>query len=182
MNAGLMKVAFVANFLWATFVAILCTDSGIGMGWFLMSFYGGAGLLAFWVLRALLYLGWARRREPPVPLLSWLLEPVFFGLVATAVMTGFASQVRFVVSRPFLDWYVRSVQSGHVVADRSLRLALVGLFVVRETEALPNDVVRIGRLYPVRCGVSLRGLSDASSGWQRTRIRKLAIAVASHTA
>lgn len=161
MNAGLMKVALVANLLWATFVGILCTDSGIGMLWFLLFFYGGAGLLALWALRALVHVAWGRKREPSAPWPSWVLEPVFVGLVATAVTTGLAFQVRFVMSKPFLDWYVRSVQSGDVVADRSLRLTLVGLFIVRETEALPNGVVR---MITTTCGFDTCGLAYSPKG------------------
>jgi hypothetical protein len=80
---------------------------------------------------------------------------------APRAMTGLAFQVRFVMSRPFLDSYVRSVQSGPLVADRSLRPVLVGLFVVRETEALPNDVVR---MITTTCGFDTCGLTYSPKG------------------
>jgi hypothetical protein len=53
------------------------------------------------------------------------------------------------------------VQSGRVVADRSLRPELVGLFVVRETEALPNGVVR---MITTTCGFDKCGLTYSANG------------------
>ncbi len=161
MNAGLIKVAFAANLLWACFVAIFCTDSGVAIPWFLAFACGGLGLIALWILRLFVYLIWSRKREPPVRRRSWAVEPIFVGIVVAAVLTGFAFRVRFLVSWPFLSHYVRVVQAGGLDGDDQPRPSLVGLFVVRETEALPNGVVR---MITTTCGFDDCGLTYSPAG------------------
>lgn len=159
MNGAFIKVAVAANVLWLCFAGLMCTDSGIGMIPFLAFIYGGLGLLALWVLRFVFYRAWGRKQRT-LPWQSWGIEPVFVGLVAAAVLSGGAFSLRFLLSRPFLSQFAAAISRGAPDSAKPIPLR-VGLFVVREAEALPGGVVR---LITTSCGFDHCGLAYSPSG------------------
>src|SRR5512145_2189066 len=112
MNAGLRRVALAAALLWACFSLLFCTDAGIEIMSFLAFAYAGLGVMGLWIVRLLVYALWTRKRGGRVNWRSWLLEPAIVALVATAVLTGGAFRLRFLVSWPFLAQYAQAAQTG----------------------------------------------------------------------
>ncbi len=130
------------------------------MLWLLGFIYGGIGLLGLWALRGAVYLMWDRKREP-IPWRTWVLEPILVLAVAGVVLGGVAFRVRALVSWPFLAAYVDMVQAGEMPVDGNFRPRVVGLFLVRETEALPGGTVR---MITTTSGFDECGLAYSSSG------------------
>ena len=75
-----------------------------------------------------------RKRFPA----RWL-EAVVVAVIWVAIFSGTLLDLRFLVSKPFLDRYVSRVIAGAPVRKGER----VGLFIARETEVLPGGVVRI---------------------------------------
>jgi hypothetical protein len=142
MNRRFRIVTISAAILWAVFCALVCSDAGIGMLQFLVFAFGGIAVVGLWLIRLFVYAVWSRRRGP-INARSWLVEPLLVALVAVAVLTGAAFRLRFAVSWPFLARYAQGVQTGRVEAGGRHESRVVGLFLVRETEALPGGVVRM---------------------------------------
>ena len=111
MNAGLRRVALAAAMTSGR--ASLCCSAPMQASRSCRSWrsqYAGLGVMGLWVVRLLVYAVWTRRRNGRVAWRSWLLEPVIVALVATAVLTGGAFRLRFLVSWPFLAQYAQAAQ------------------------------------------------------------------------
>jgi hypothetical protein len=126
-----VMAAFVA---WVVASIWFGSDSGISVPGLLV-IVGGAGLLLLmWLV--LLIVTWRRKER---------LKAVWVGLVVAALVlaaiySGILFHVRFLVSRRSLDRYVAETLAG---GGSHQKRTHVGLFVARETEVMPNGVVRI---------------------------------------
>jgi hypothetical protein len=147
--------------LWTCFCVIFCSDAGIDIMLFMSFAFGALGVVVLWAIRLLVYVAWTRKREALVSRRSWLMEPVFVVLVAAAVLTGAAFRLRFAMSWPFLAHYADAVVARGVPADGPHPPAVVGLFVVRETETLSGGVVR---MITTRCGFDDCGVAYSPNG------------------
>lgn len=121
--------------LGAWLIASVCFGSNAGLSFidFFFVAFGGLGILLLWAVT----LGMARwfRKRFPAP---WL-EPVVIAVVWAGIYWGALLDLRFLVSKPFLDRYVSRMVAGAPARKGES----VGLFVARETEVLPGGVVRI---------------------------------------
>jgi hypothetical protein len=134
------RLLLILCVLWLCFVAIADSDAGSGMGWFLL--FSGITLLwgLTWLIRFLIHVwryGWAK---PPDNrgVAYWLMEPVTWVLAIVIAGSGVPRYLRFVASRPALTRYVQSARPSDTETKH-----WVGLYAVRETEVLPDGVVRI---------------------------------------
>jgi hypothetical protein len=120
--------------IWVLASTWLGSDSGISVPGLLIT-VGGAGLLLpVWLV--LLIVTWKRKERMKV---IWV-EPVVVALVLAAIYSGALFHLRFFASRRSLDSYVAQTLAGGASHQKRTH---VGLFVARETEVLPNGVVRI---------------------------------------
>jgi hypothetical protein len=110
------------------------SDSGISVPGLLVIVGGAALLLLVWL--ALLVVTWKRKTRVK---LLWL-APAVTAIVLAAIYSGALFHLRFLASRRSLDRYIAQTLT---VGGAHQRRTNVGLFVVRETEVLPNGVVRI---------------------------------------
>lgn len=110
------------------------SDSGISVPGLFIIVGGAALLLLVWLI--LRIVAWRRKERMKV---AWL-EPLAAALVLAAIYSGTLFQLRFLASRRSLDRYVADTLSGSGSHQKRMH---VGLFVARETEVLPNGVVRI---------------------------------------
>jgi hypothetical protein len=130
MRRGLMACLTI----WLLASVWLGSNSGISVIGLLSSVYGAAALLLVWLV--VVILAWRRKER----LERVWLEPAVIAVVLAAIYSGGLFRLRFLASRPALDRYVaRTLAAG--VSHR--KPTHVGLFVARETEVLPNGVVRI---------------------------------------
>jgi len=120
--------------IWMLASIWLGSDSGISVPGLLVIVGGAALLLLVWLIVLVV----TRKRKTPVKLL-WL-EPVVAAIVLAAIYSGALFHLRFLASRRSLDRYVAQTLA---VGKAHQKRTNVGLFVVRETEVLPNGVVRI---------------------------------------
>jgi hypothetical protein len=110
------------------------SDSGISVPGLLIV-VDGAGLFLF-VWLVLLVVAWKRKERVKA---AWL-EPAVIAVVLAAIYSGALFHLRFLASRRSLDRYVAQT----IATRESHRTPTnVGLFMARETEVLPNGVVRI---------------------------------------
>ena len=77
-------------------------------------------------------------RERSGGIVYWALEPFTFALAIAIAVSGVSSHVRFVASKSALTDYVTSVSASETHSEQR-----VGLYTLKETEVLPNGVVRI---------------------------------------
>jgi hypothetical protein len=128
--------------VWAVYVLALGSDAGLTVPVLLVLVWGGVGLLLLWGL----YLGvhvLATRRSPQRRHVRWLLAgPALLLLCFAIVWTGAAFWVRFFISRPALDAYVRRASPESLGGSFKPGLR-VGLFWLREAELLPGGTVRM---------------------------------------
>jgi hypothetical protein len=120
--------------IWTLASIWLGSDSGISVPGLLVIVGGAALLLLVWLIVLVV----TRKRKTPVKLL-WL-EPVVAAIVLAAIYSGALFHLRFLASRRSLDRYVAQTLA---VGEAHQKRTNVGLFVVRETDVLPNGVVRI---------------------------------------
>jgi hypothetical protein len=161
MNDRFRIVTIAAASLWTVLCVLFCSDAGIGMLWFMVFAFGGLGVVGLWLIRLLVYAAWSRKRSGRVSWRNWLVEPLLVAVVAGGVLTGAAFRVRFAVSWPFFARYAQAIQAGNVKAGGRHEPKVVGLFIVRETEALPNGVVR---MITTSCGFDDCGVAYSRSG------------------
>jgi hypothetical protein len=110
------------------------SDSGISVRCLLVIVGGAALLLLTWLV--LIVVAWRRKQHMER---VWL-EPAMTALVFAVIYSGALFHLRFLASRHALDSYVAQA----IAAGESHRKQTnVGRFVARETEVLPNGVVRI---------------------------------------
>jgi hypothetical protein len=120
--------------IWVLASIWLGSDSGISVPGLLIV-VGGAGLLlVVWLI--LLVVALKRKDRMKLP---WV-EPAVTILVLLAIYSGALFHLRFLASRRSLDRYVAQTLAGR---ESHRKPTNVGLFVARETEVLPNGVVRI---------------------------------------
>lgn len=127
--------------IWFAVSLWLGSNSGMGLPGLLLSVYGGGALLIAWAAAFALAYGFHRSFRRP-----WL-EPVAIVAMWAGTYFGVFFEVRFLLSRPSLDRYASAR-----IARNGQR---VGLFLARETEVLPDGVVRI---ITTDCGLDDCGL------------------------
>ena len=120
--------------IWVLTTTWLGSDSGISVP-ALLIIVGGVGLLLL-VWFVLLIVAWKRKERMKA---AWV-EPAVVALLLAAVYSGAFFHLRFLASRQSLDRYVAQVLSRGGAQQKRMH---IGLFVARETEVLPNGVVRI---------------------------------------
>jgi hypothetical protein len=110
------------------------SDSGITVPGLFIVVGGAALLLLVWLV--LLVVAWKRKERLKA---AWL-EPAVTAVVLAAIYAGGFFHLRFLASRHALDRYV-----AQTIASREShrKPTNVGLLMARETEVLPNGVVRI---------------------------------------
>lgn len=127
---------------WIVAALVLGSDAGQSVPVVLGLMYGGLLACALWAARLGVHL-WATRRTPERRgVIRQVAAALAFVLCAAFVFSGAAFRVRFLLSRPALDDFVRS-QPTAISAGRFRPGTRVGLFRVREAEALPGGVVRL---------------------------------------
>lgn len=126
-----VMAAFV---IWVVASIWFGSDSGISVPGLLVIAGGAGSLLLAWLV--LLIVTWRRKERLKA---AWA-GPVVVALVLAAIYSGALFHVRFIASRRFLDRYVAETLAG---GGSHHKRTHVGLFVARETEVMPNDVVRI---------------------------------------
>lgn len=145
----LPRPVVILAILWFVFIVCASSDAAIEFRCVLVLFYGGLLWGIVWLVRFIVFLVRQRRGSIPRPpfrraLFYWGFEPVFLVLSLLIPVSGLFCLIRFSLCRPALDSYVAEVVAGRVQAQKygdSKRW--VGLFRVRETELLPDGVVRI---------------------------------------
>jgi|ERR1051326_2561680 hypothetical protein len=136
--------------------ALYCgSNSGVSVVNLLVIAAGGIVALAWW---SLLLIGVSRRSGRLAQ--AWI-EPAVSMSLLLVIYSGAPFYVRFLASKPFLDHYVRSAHTGEAVGHARV----VGLFIARETEVLPDGVVRI---ITTNCMFDQCGLVFSSSSPPRT--------------
>jgi hypothetical protein len=124
---------------WICFIAIADSDAGSGMGLFIV-LYGITLVWGLtWLIRFLIHAWRYRRAKPPENrgVAYWLLEPLTLVLAFVIAASGVPRFLRFMASRPALTRYVQSARPSDGDTKH-----WVGLYAVRETEVLPDGVVR----------------------------------------
>jgi hypothetical protein len=156
---------------WALTILVCGSNSGVTVLALLVVVYGAGLTLLLWLIT--LVVSMIRREH------SWrlLLQPVLVIAALAAAYTGLLFRIRFFASKPFFVSYVERPVAG----ERAQR---VGLFVAKETEVLPEGVVRIvttdcmfddcgvvfsSKGVPPRIGEdSYQSLGDGWWRWQRS--------------
>jgi len=139
----------ILSILW--FVLILCaaSDAAIEFTCFLVLFFGGLLWGLVWLVRFIVFLVRQSRGSIPRPpfrraLFYWGFEPTFLVLSLLIAVSGLLCFIRFSLCRTALDSYVAEVVAGRVQEQQfGAPKRWVGLFRIRETELLPDGVVRI---------------------------------------
>jgi len=137
--AGITTTAGVA---WASYVLGLGSDAGLTVTVAIVHWWGGLALLglsAVW-----LALHWLATREAPERrhLARIVLVPTVLALCFWVVETGLAFRCRFLLSRAALSRFVQEARPLILSGGFSPHVR-VGLFTIREAEALPHGVVRL---------------------------------------
>ena len=127
---------------WVLYVLGRGSDAGLPVLLLLVLLWGGLGLVVLWAARVVVHLR-ATRAAPEARRLPRLsAEFAVLLLCFAAVWTGAAFRVRFLVSKPalarFVIQHVQATGMGHFTPGTR-----VGLFHIREAEALPGGVVRL---------------------------------------
>ena len=125
---------------WVFAIALLSSDAGLDFGVLLVCYPISLVWGLLWLIRLIVYAVRCRRGIAPEHhgFGYWATEPVAFLLALGIGMSGAPSYVRFLASYSALNQYVQSLS----VAPENTK-PWVGLYAVRETEVLPNHVVRI---------------------------------------
>ena len=134
---------------WFVFIVCAFSDAASGLLPFVVLVYGGSLWGVVWLIR--LVVSFVRQRRGSIPreplikaLLHWSFEPCALLLSAALAFTDVLCDMRFHLSHRALDSYAAEVVAGraqpHGVGTPP---RWVGLYGVRETELLPDGVVRI---------------------------------------
>jgi hypothetical protein len=127
---------------WVVAGLLLGSDAGQTVPVMLGLTYGGVAVLALGVISLVLHLVVTRRAPDRRGWRRWAVLALAFVLCVVFVFSGWAFRVRFLLSLPPLDAFVAT--QGDTIASGQLAPGTrVGLFWVREAEALPGGVVRL---------------------------------------
>jgi hypothetical protein len=127
---------------WVVAGLLLGSDAGQTVLVMIGLTYGGVGVLALAVIWSVLHLALARRTPDRGGWRSRVVLALAFVLLVVFVFSGWAFRVRFFLSRPALDAFV-ATQGDTIARGQFEPGTRVGLFWVREAEALPGGVVRL---------------------------------------
>lgn len=119
---------------WIVSAVFFGSDSGISVPGLFVIGGGAAAPLLIWVVALGLALKRKQREQR-----TWF-APVAILLVLAAVFSGTLFRLRFLASLPALERYAAQTLARGRSHQKAAR---IGLFVARETEVLPNGVVRI---------------------------------------
>jgi hypothetical protein len=125
--------------LWLLFISVAYSDAGSGMGIFLLCYGITIGWGLAWLIRLIVY-AWKTRRGVAIEhrgFAYWSIEPLTFMIAMGIAVSGASAYLRFIASQSALARYVKSVTVSSPDSTR-----WVGLYAVRETEVLPDGVVR----------------------------------------
>jgi hypothetical protein len=118
------------------------SDAGLTVPVLLALVWGGLAVFVLWCLRFGLHLFNTRRSAERRRVRRLIAEPVALILCFAFVWSEGAFRLRFIMSRPAFESYVRharpSIRQGEFKPG-----VRVGLFWLREAEALPGGVVRM---------------------------------------
>jgi hypothetical protein len=161
-------VAGVVEVAWLQLVLIFGSDAGLDLVAIIAIVYGAGAIIALWAVRLLLFAA-SSRGQPWRRFRVWVVEPLLIATALTACLTGAMFWPRFFLSMPALDSYARTVRQGPRIESGHGEHAprVVGLFLVRETEALPDGVVRI---ITTSCGFDHCGLAYRPGATKPPRI------------
>jgi hypothetical protein len=161
-------VACVLEAVLLLLVLIFGSDAGAQLLATLAIIGGAAVALALWAVRVLLF-ALSSRGQPWKRFRVWAVEPLLIAIVFAVFASGALFWPRFFLSLPALGSYARTVRQGPPIESGQGRHSprLVGLFLVRETEALPNGVVRI---ITTSCGFNDCGLTYSPTATKPPRI------------
>jgi hypothetical protein len=128
--------------VWTTYTLALGSDAGLTVPVLLVHWWGGIaliGLCAVWLVVHVL----ATRATPASRhVRRRLVVPALLLLCFGLVWTGAAFRLRFLLSRPALERFVRDARPS-IVRGEFRPGVRVGLFRIQEAEAMPGDVVRL---------------------------------------
>lgn len=122
--------------MWIAALIVATSDGGISVPELLGITYGGGSLFLAWLIAVVV----KRFKKQKTPFGTVMVAPSILVLGVVAFISDTAFLLRFYPSRAALNKYVSQVRDHPVEQSAERR---VGLFVVRETEVLPGEVVRI---------------------------------------
>ena len=128
------RVLIACLMLWLVATLYFGSDSGISVTGLFVIVGGAAAPLLIWVIVLGLALKRKQREQE-----TWF-APAVILLVLGAVFSGALFHLRFLASRPALERYAAQTLARGRSHQNAAR---IGLFIARETEVLPNGVVRI---------------------------------------
>lgn len=142
LERPLAVLTLAAGSVWAVYVLLFGSDAGLRIPVFLVLVWGGAGVLGLWILRFGVHLFTHKRTPGSRRVARLLLEPAALALCFALVWTGAAFWLRFHLSKPALEAYVRNERPA-LLAGTFKPGVRVGLFWLREAEVVPQGVVRL---------------------------------------
>ena len=128
------RALMVCLLVWLLASIWLGSNSGISVLGLFVIVGGGVLLLVVWLVT--FFTAIARKQQLQR---AWI-EPLLTLVALAIVYSGALFRLRLLASKPSLDRYVAQVIAS---GTSHRKLTRVGLFVARETEVLPNGVVRI---------------------------------------
>ena len=134
-------VAVAGGIAWAGYVLYFGSDAGLTLPAVLVVFWGTGALLVEWAIW--LYVHWRATRGGPRRWIRLaLLFPATVAVLAVLTWFGGTFWVRFMLSRPALDRFVRDSRPA-ILSGQFRPGVRVGLFRIQEAEVLPGGVVRL---------------------------------------
>jgi len=143
-------VTLTAGVIWLVYLLLFGSDAGLPFfPVVIVLVVGGAAVLVLWALRVVLHLA-ITRRVPERRRVRWLVaQPMVLLVCIALVASGAAFRVRFMLSQSSLSNYVQTASPATTWGSSAAGVR-VGLFRLREVEALPQGV---GRMITTECGV-----------------------------
>jgi hypothetical protein len=142
VDSFLRVTAYVLGSTWAACVIAFCSDAGLTVpGMFVLL---GGGMVAL-AASALSVAGrWVRSRKVAAAAVAWraFVFPAALAVLAASTWFGATFWMRFLLSRPALDRFVRNGAPA-VAAGRFVPGEHIGLFRLQEAEVLPGGIVRL---------------------------------------
>lgn len=133
----------VVVLVWSAYVLVFGSDAGVTVTVLLVLVWGGIGVLLLWLVWCGVHWRAARATAEPA---RWshhmLLLPPFVISLGLATGLGATFRLRFVLSRPAFDRFVREARPA-IAGGRFTPGLRVGLFRIREAEARPGGIVRL---------------------------------------